>query len=105
MSLARLSSLRAQRALWSWGFEMGRESHIEPFPLEEIKTPLYGYEVIPDHYWLVKDGMYFRSKRGGAPQCNRDKKIVEMIYGSLLKEGYQCLHLPVAYIKRDKYDY
>lgn len=79
---------------------MSMEKFIKPFPLTDITTPRNGAEILLDNYWLTKDGMYFKSKRGGTHQCNRDKRVVDKVYAELLSSGYECTHIPVAYIKR-----
>ncbi|WP_316371245.1 hypothetical protein [Enterobacter cloacae] len=81
---------------------MSMEKFIKPFPLSDIKTPRNGAEILLDNYWLTKDGMYFKSKRGGTHQCNRDKRIVDRVYADLLASGYECTYIPVAYIERGK---
>jgi hypothetical protein len=75
------------------------EEFIKPFPLVDITTPRNGAEVLLDNYWLTKDGMYFKSKLGGAHQCNRDKRVVDAVYANLLSSGYECTLIPIAYIK------
>lgn len=79
---------------------MSIEEFIKPFLLVDITTPRNGAEVLLDNYWLTKDGMYFKSKLGGAHQCNRDKRVVDAVYAKLLSSGYECTLIPIAYIKR-----
>lgn len=83
---------------------MSMEKFIKPFPLSDIKTPRNGAEILLDNYWLTKDGMYFKSKRGGTNQCTRDKRVVDKVYADLLSSGYECTYIPIAYITRDSHD-
>lgn len=79
---------------------MSMEKFIKLFPLADITAPRNGTEVLLDNYWLTKDGMYFKSKRAGTHQCNRDRRVVDTVYANLLSSGYECTLIPITYIKK-----
>ena len=68
-------------------------------------------EVIADHYWAVKDGkaLGFKlygpgSKERPTPQCNSDKRVVDMVMGKMYP-GYEAVFIPVAYWEPHRCDY
>lgn len=71
------------------------------FPLTDITTPKNGATAYVDYFWLTKDGNAFKAKLYGSPQCNKDKRIVERVYGNLIANGYEVTHIPVAYVTED----
>ena len=77
---------------------MSLENAIKPFPLSDITDPKDGAITCINNYWLTKDGNAFKSKKTGAFQRNRDKRVVDHVYADLLKSGYEITFIPIAYI-------
>lgn len=70
--------------------------------LDEVQEPKEGMVVIKDHFWLVEAGNVLgyklyraNSKERPTPQCNKDKRIVDM---ALKRNPEQStVFLPIAY--------
>ena len=76
------------------------DKNLIAIPIEGITKPLTGRVATVDHWWLEKDGHVYKTKRGNSYQCNRDRRIVDMVYEKLIKEsGFTALQIPVAYVE------
>ena len=71
-------------------------------PLDDVQTPKHGMIAIKDHWWIVEDDCVLgfklyglKSKDRPTPQCNTNKRIVEMALKSNLNQD--VVFLPVAY--------
>lgn len=74
--------------------------HLIAVPVEDVMKPITGRVARVDYWWLEKDGCVYRAKSFGTYQCNRDRRIVETVYGKLIKEsGFTARHIPVAYVE------
>lgn len=70
--------------------------------VDEVQEPKGGMMVIKDHWWLVENGnvlgykLYgLNSKDRPTPQCNSDKRIIDI---SLKRKPEQeAVFLPIAY--------
>lgn len=79
---------------------MSIENSIVGFPLSDITTPKDGCITYVGWYWLTKDGNAFKAKHYGTLQCNKDKRVVELVYKNLIADGYEVTHIPVAYVNK-----
>ena len=77
--------------------------------LDEVQEPKAGMVVIKDHWWLVEDDCVLGFKLYGlkgkgrpTPQCNKDKRIVDMALKR--KPNQESVLIPVAYLWRHDCD-
>lgn len=74
--------------------------HLTAVPLSDITCPVSGRIAYVDHWFLSKDGTVYKAKYSGAFQCNRNRKIVDVVYGKLISEfGFSSIKIPVAYLE------
>ncbi len=78
---------------------MGAYIHVS---VDTVQEPKAGMMVIKDHWWLVESGnvlgykLYgLKSKDRPSPQCNKDKRIVDMALKR--KQDQEVIFLPIAY--------
>lgn len=78
---------------------MGGYIHVS---IDEVQEPKGGMMVIKDHWWLVENGnvlgykLYgLNSKDRPTPQCNKDKRIIDMALKR--KPEQEAIFLPIAY--------
>ena len=72
------------------------------FNTKDITTPKTGLEVNARSYWLCEDGdpkkaLFF----GDAPQCNTNKRIVELLLSTLFYQAMnnlQIVYVEIAYV-------
>jgi hypothetical protein len=76
------------------------EKNLVAISVEDITKPISGRVATVNHWWLEKDGQVYKTKRGNAYQCNRDRRVVDKVYEKLIKEsGFSTIHIPVAYVE------
>ena len=71
-------------------------------PIDEVTQPKQGFVCITDCWWLVEDGCVLgfklygeKSKERPTPQCNDDRRIVDL---ALQRKPHQtAIFLPVAF--------
>lgn len=68
------------------------------FNLKDVTTPVQGLVVYKDAYWLCADGDTKKALfYGDAPQCNKDKRILEW---SLKSKSYTTMgDLQIVFIE------
>ena len=71
-------------------------------PIDEVTKPKSGRMVIKDHWWVTENDCVLgfmlygeKSKDRPAPQCNSDKRVVDMLLKK--KPNQEAVFLPVAY--------
>lgn len=70
-------------------------------PMGEVSTPKTGRVARVDYWWLAKDGQVFKTKRGNAYQCNKDRRVVDKIYEEAIRDhGFLAVNIPVAYVEQ-----
>ena len=79
---------------------MSFETAIVGFPLSDVTTPKDGCITYVGWFWLTKDDCAFKSKHYGTLQCNKDKRVVELVYKNLISEWYEVTYIPVAYVNK-----
>jgi len=75
-------------------------SNLISFPLSKITTPKDGCITYVGWFWLTKDDRAFKSVLYGTLQCNKDKRVVEVVYKDLIADGYEVTQIPVAYVDK-----
>ena len=70
------------------------------FDPEELQKPFTRAEVMVDHWWLTDAEGRVACYRGSSPQCNRDKRVADIIINSFdWAEG--IIQIPIAYVGRN----
>ncbi|MGK2894946.1 hypothetical protein [Klebsiella michiganensis] len=76
------------------------DKNLIAIPMSDVLYPKTGLVARVDYWWLEKDGHLYKTKGSNAFQCNKDRRVIDMVYGKLIKEsGFSAIHIPVAYVE------
>lgn len=76
-------------------------------PISNLSYPRDGmFNVYVDYWWIVTDDneiIFFQEK---SPQCNKDKRICDMLMNTVYKDTtHKVVQIPVIYIETNPNDY